>query len=167
MARSSPAHLSDTQTPRLAVAPGSLCVYNEKDWYIPFMEEFEMTIHPIRLVGTGLLFLSTFISGFWLSRSGKPFNAIILTIHKLISLAAAVLLGIVIHQIVQVAPLSTIDLVAGVLTVSFFLDAVVSGALLSIGKPMPAAISMMHRISPFLTVFSTAATLYLLLSRKW
>ena len=126
-----------------------------------------MTIHPIRLVGPGVLFLFTFISGFWLSRSGKPFNVIILTIHKLISLAAAVLLGMVIYQIGQVAPLSTIDLIAVVVTVSFFFDAVVSGALLSIGRPMPAAISMMHRITPFLTVLSAAVTLYLLLSRQW
>jgi hypothetical protein len=48
----------------------------------------------------------------------------------------------------------------------FFLDAVVSGGLLSIGKPMPVAISTMHRITPYLTLFSAAATLYLLLSRR-
>jgi len=120
----------------------------------------------MRIVGSGLLFLFTFISGFWLSRSGKPFNVIILTIHKLISLAAAVLLGIVIYRINQVAPLRTIELAAGVVTGLFFLDAVVSGGLLSIGNPVPAAISTMHRITPFLTVLSAAVTLYLLLSRQ-
>ena len=121
-----------------------------------------MSTYQIRIVGTGLLFLFTFVSGFWLSRSGKPFNVIVLTIHKLISLAAAVLLGITIYQINQVAALSTIELTAGVVTGLFFLDAIVSGGLLSIGKPMPAAISTMHRVTPFLTVVSTAVTLYLL-----
>ena len=124
-----------------------------------------MITNQMPIVATGLLFLFTFISGYWLSRSGKPFNGIVLTIHKLISLAAAALLGIVIYRINQVAPLRTVELAAGVVTGSFFLDAVVSGGLLSIGKPMPAAILAMHRIAPFLTVLSAAVTLYLLLGR--
>jgi hypothetical protein len=125
-----------------------------------------MSINPMPIAGTGFLFLFTFISGFWLSRSGKPFSVIILTIHKLISLAAAVLLGIVIYRINQVVPLRTIELAAGVVTGLFFLDAVVSGGLLSIGKPMPAVILTMHRITPYLTVFAGAVTLYLLLGRR-
>ena len=124
-----------------------------------------MSISQIPIVGSGFLFLFTFISGFWLSRSGKPFNGIVLTVHKLISLAAAVLLGIVIYRISQVAPLRPIELAAGVITGSFFLDAVVSGGLLSIGKPMPGVILTMHRITPYLTVVSAAVTLYLLLGR--
>jgi hypothetical protein len=125
-----------------------------------------MSINPIQIAGTGLLFLLTFISGFWLSRPGKPFNAVVLTVHKLISLAAAILLGIVIHQINQVAPLRTIELAAGVITGLFFLGAVVSGGLLSTDKPTPVAILAMHRITPFLTVFSAALTLYLLVIRR-
>lgn len=42
------------------------------------------------VVGTGLLFLFIFLSGFWLSHSGKPYNTLIFTIHKLIGLAAGV-----------------------------------------------------------------------------
>jgi hypothetical protein len=48
----------------------------------------------------------------------------------------------------------------------FFLGTIITGGLLSTGKPMPAAILTIHQITPFLTVFSTAVTLYLLLSRK-
>ena len=124
-----------------------------------------MITNQMPIVATGLLFLLTFISGYWLSRSGKPFNGIVLTVHKLISLAAAALLGIVIYRNHQVAPLRTVELAAVVVTGSFFLDAVVSGGLLSIDKPMPAAILAMHRITPYLTVFSAAVTLYLLLGR--
>jgi hypothetical protein len=65
-----------------------------------------------------------------------------------------------------VATLSTIELTAGVVTGLFFLSTIVSGGLLSTGKPMPAVILTMHQITPFLTVFSAAVTLYLLLSRK-
>lgn len=77
-----------------------------------------------------------------------------MTIHKLISLAAAVFLVITIYQINQVAILSAIELTAGVVT-----------GLLRTDKPMPAAILTIHQITPFLAALSTAATLYLLLSR--
>jgi len=117
------------------------------------------------VVGAGLFFLFIILSGIWLSRSGKPLNGIILTIHKLISLAAVVFLAITIYQMNQAAGLSAIGFIAGVVTGLFFLGAIITGGLLSTGKPMPAAILTMHQIAPFLTVLSTAATLYLLLSR--
>jgi len=125
-----------------------------------------MGTNQLRVVGAGLFYLFIFLSGIWLSHSGKPLNVIILTIHKLISLAAAVFLVMTIYQTNQVAKLGAIELIAVVVTGLLFLGTVVSGGLLSTGKPMPAAILRMHQITPFLTVFSTAVTLYLLLSRK-
>jgi hypothetical protein len=119
----------------------------------------------LRVVSAGLFFLFIFLSGIWLSRSGKPLNGMILTIHKLISLAAVVFLIITIYRINQVATLSAMGLTAGVVTGLFFLGTIIAGGLLSTGKPTPAAILTMHQITPFLTVFSTAVTLYLVLSR--
>jgi len=120
----------------------------------------------LRVVGAGLFYLFIFLSGYWLSHSGKPFNVIILTIHKLISLAAVVFLVITIYQINHVAKLGAIEWIASVVTGLFFLGTIITGGLLSTGKPTPAAILTMHQITPFLTVLSTAVTLYLLLSRK-
>jgi hypothetical protein len=48
----------------------------------------------------------------------------------------------------------------------FFLSTIVSGGLVSIDKPMPAPISIMHKLFPYLTVLSTAVTLYLVLGRR-
>ena len=112
--------------------------------------------------GAGLFFVFIFLSGVWLSRSGKPLNGIILTIHKLISLAAIVFLVITIYQVNQAADLSALGLIAGVVTGLFFIGTIITGGLLSTGKPMPAAILAAHQAAPFLTVLSTAATLYLL-----
>lgn len=120
-----------------------------------------------RVVGAGLFFLFIFLSGFWLSNSGKPLNVIILTIHKLVSLAAIVFLVITISQINRVATLSTIQLTASVITGLFFLGTVITGGLLSTDKPMPAVILTMHQIIPLLTLLSTAVTLCLLLGRNW
>ena len=123
-----------------------------------------MSTDHIRIAVTGSLFLFIFASGVWLTKSGKPLNMIILTIHKLISLAAAVFLVITIYQINQVAKLGAIEVSAGVVTGLLFLGTGICGGLLSTGKPTPAAILTMHRTTPFLTALSTAATLYLLLS---
>lgn len=116
----------------------------------------------LRIAGTGLFFLVIFLSGFWLSKSGKPFNAVILSVHKLVSVAAIVLLAVTIYQVNRVAELSGTEVIVSVVTGLLFLVTIISGGLLSISKPMPAAILVMHRITPFLTVLSTAVTLYLL-----
>ena len=121
-----------------------------------------MGLDQTRIIGTGLLYLFIFISGFWLSKSGKPYSGIVLTIHKLISLAAVVFLVITIHRINQVAKLSAIELTAGVVTGLFFLGTIITGGLLSVDKPMPVVVLRMHQITPFLAVLSTAVTLYLL-----
>ena len=120
----------------------------------------------LRVVGAGLFFLFIFLSGFWLSRSGKPHSVIILTIHKLIGLAAGVFLVMTVYPIHQVAPLSPVEITAIVVTVLFFAGNVATGGLLSTDKTMPAVILGLHQITPYLTVLSTAVTLYLLLSRK-
>ncbi len=125
-----------------------------------------MSTNQLRVVGAGLFYLFIFLSGIWLSHSGKPLNVIILTIHKLISLAAVVFLVMTIYRINQVAKLSAIELIAVVVTGLLFLGTVISGGLLSTDKPMPAAILTMHQITPFLTVLSTAVTIYLLASAK-
>jgi hypothetical protein len=125
-----------------------------------------MSKTQLRVVGAGLFFLFIFLSGFWLSNSGKPLNGIILTIHILISLAAVVFLVVIIYQINHVAKLGAIEWIASVVTGLFFLGTIITGGLLSTGKLMPTAILTMHQITPFLTVLSNAVTLYLLLSRK-
>lgn len=125
-----------------------------------------MSAIQLRVAGTGLSFLAVLLSGFWLSRSGKPLNVVILTVHKLVSLTTIAFLVAIIAQAYRVAPLGTIELTASVITGVFFLGTILSGGLLSTGKPIPAIVLRMHQILPFLTLFSTAVTLYLLLNRK-
>jgi hypothetical protein len=118
------------------------------------------------VIGAGLFYLFIFVSGFWLGRSGKPYNGIVFNIHKLIAVLAVVFLVITMCQISQVARLSAMELTTGVVTGVFFLGAIISGGVLSISKSIPAAILTMHQITVFLTALSTAATFYLLLTRK-
>jgi hypothetical protein len=112
-----------------------------------------------------VFYLFIFLSGFWLSHSGRPYSVIILTIHKLIALAAVVWLGITVYQVNQAAKLSALESLAVVVTGLFFLGTIVSGGLLSTDKTMPGVILRLHQITPYLTVLSTTATLYLLSRR--
>jgi hypothetical protein len=124
-----------------------------------------MSTVRFRVVIVGLSFLFIFLSGFWLSRTGKPYNGLIFTIHKLVGLAMGVFLIMTIKQVHQVAPLGPVEITAIVVTALFFAATVTMGSLLSIGKPMPTVISMMNKLFPYPTVLSTVVTLYLL-SRK-
>lgn len=117
-----------------------------------------------KIVGTGLLFLFVFLSGIWLNNSGKPINTISLTIHKLIGLATAIFIGVTVYQINQAAKLSAAALIATVITAVLFLVTIIAGGLLSTGKPVVMAILAAHRVGPFLTVLSAAATMYLLVN---
>jgi hypothetical protein len=123
-------------------------------------------MNAVSIIGAGSFFVVIFVSGYWLSRSGKPYNVIVLTVHKLISLAAVVLLVIAMAQAQRVATLSAMELVAGVVTGLFFLGLMATGGLLSSDKQMPAVVLRLHRIAPYLTVLAAAATLYLLQSRR-
>lgn len=120
----------------------------------------------ISIVVAGLVFIVIFASGYWLSRAGKPYSVIVLTVHKLISLAAVVFLVVAMIQANRVAALSALELIAGVVTGLFFLALMATGGLLSTDKQMPVVVLRLHQIAPYLTVLAAAVTLYLLRSRR-
>lgn len=120
-----------------------------------------------KLIIAGVFFVFIFFSGFWLSRAKKPYNPFKLNLHKLIGLAAAVFLGVVINQVHQLTPLRPIEVASVAVNAFLFVITVVSGCLVSIDKPMPAAIAVLHKVMPYLATLSTAVTLYLLLSHSY
>jgi hypothetical protein len=118
-----------------------------------------------RIIGTGVLFLLVFLSGVWLNNSGKPIGVVILTIHKLIGLAALIFIGATIYQLNQAAQLTALESGAAAITGLLFVVTIITGGLLSTGQPVTAAILTLHRIGPVLTMLSTVTTLYLLANR--
>ena len=114
----------------------------------------------------GIFFGLILLSGLWLKRSGKPYSVIVLTIHKLISLAAVGFLARAVVQMNRTAPLGATGLALAVATGVMFLTTIVTGGLVSIDRPVPAAVKTLHRVTPILTALSTALTLILLLHRR-
>jgi len=122
-----------------------------------------MTALASRIIGARVLFVFVFLSGFWLNRSGRPINAIILTVHKLIALGTLIFIGVTIYQVSQVASLSTAAVAATAFTGISFVATIITGGLLSLAKPV-SALSIVHKVGPVLTVFSAAVTMYFLVS---
>jgi hypothetical protein len=125
-----------------------------------------MTTNQLRIVGAGAFFLFIFLTGFGLNRTGKPYNGLLFNLHKLIGLGALIALILTANQIHKTAGLGPGSIAAVVITILFFVTTIIAGGLTSLAQPMPAAVTRLHKIFPYLIVLSSAATLYLLLNRK-
>ena len=115
-----------------------------------------------KFVIPGLLFILTLVFGFWLSRSGKPYNGLIFNIHKLIALAAVIVAAIQTFNALKIGErqpiLIVLVIVIGVCAVALF----VTGALMSANKATGRATLTIHRIAPLLAVLAALGALYLL-----
>jgi hypothetical protein len=121
-----------------------------------------MNLMQSQLANAGLFFLFIFLSGFWLNRRGRPYGVIIVTVHKLIGLAAGIYLGLIVYRIYKVTPLSTAQIATVVVTVLFFAVNVATGSLLSTNKAMPGVVSLINKWFPYLTLVSTIFMIFLL-----
>jgi len=114
----------------------------------------------------GVLLVLIIVSGLWLSRTGRPLNGLILTVHKLIAVGGVALLVITLYRQHQAMPLTSIQLAVSVTTLVLFLALIATGGLLSTAKTWPALVLKIHQVVPTIVILSTAANLYLLHARK-
>ncbi|HZW02821.1 MAG TPA: hypothetical protein VFF68_02745 [Anaerolineaceae bacterium] len=117
-----------------------------------------------RFVGTGAFFLLIFLTGFWLSRSGKPYSTALFSAHKLIALAAVAFLVVMIVRLNRSAPLQPAQIAAIAVTAVCLLATIITGGMANL--PAPAIVRSIHHVTPFLSLLSTAVTLYLLFARS-
>jgi len=111
---------------------------------------------------SGIFFAMTIIIGIWLSRSGKPYNTAILTIHKLIALAAIViacLLFVNIYKIVETGTfLIAFTCGAGISVLALL----ATGAVMSIKKTSTTLLRVLHITATVLAIGFTSVILYLI-----
>ena len=115
-----------------------------------------------KIIIIGIFFLFVFVFGFWLSRSGKPYNGLIFNAHKLIGLAMGVFLIVTVYRAHQTLGLTTGEIIAVAVTVLLFVITVAAGGILSAKETVPLAVTALHKIFPYLALLSTGATLFLL-----
>ena len=90
-----------------------------------------MTTVQVRLIETGLFLLLMFLSGFWLSRAGKPYPGGKFNLHKFIGLGTGAFLIVMVYRAQQAAPLSAVQVTAVAITVLLFIINVIAGGLVS------------------------------------
>ena len=121
----------------------------------------------------GLFLLFILLSGFWVSRSGKPYKIFPFNIHKFIGLGLGVFLIKMVYEKQQLFTLEANQISAIILTLILFILIVIAGGLLSvqakgglkqISEPLWVGITRLHKFFPYLIVLSTAFTLYQLFS---
>jgi hypothetical protein len=116
------------------------------------------------IISTALFFLIIFSFGYWLTGIGKPYKGVTMNVHKLVALAALAYLIVVMVQVNKVTPLNTVQWIVCGLTALFFIGAIVTGGLVSLARTMPKYVTLLHKLFPWFTLFSTIAALYLLLA---
>lgn len=115
-----------------------------------------------RILVIVILFVAKLILGIWLTLAGKPYNGLLLTVHKLIALATVIFIGVTVYSLRTGVRLNTVELIAVITTGVLFFAAIISGGLSTTDKLAYPAIVLIHRITTFLSIVATAATLYLL-----
>ena len=119
-----------------------------------------------KFVIAGIFLVLIIVSGLWLSRTGRPLNVLILTVHKLIAVAGVALLVITLYRLNQTAPLSPVEI--GHERGHHFVVRCVDryGRVTVHCQSLAGNCLRIHQIVPTLVILSTAANLYLLLGRK-
>ena len=119
-----------------------------------------------KFLAPAILFLLTLAFGVWLSLAGKPYNAILFNIHKLIALAAVLVAAIQLYRLLKGTALPVLPIVlivaAGLCVLALFF----TGAMLSAGKLDYPAMLAIHRTAIILVVIIIAGSAYLFTGRK-
>jgi hypothetical protein len=113
-------------------------------------------------VVTVILFVGILSSGFFLTRMGRPYSTVLLTVHKLVSLAVVGHLGWTVIKANQVTQLAALPVWLAGLTVLLFLALIATGGILSASATPPVWVRYGHHLLPYLVLLSSAGTLFIL-----
>lgn len=130
------------------------------------MNTLAATFSSSKIAYGGLGFVLALISGFILSRSGRPLNSTLFTVHKLIAVGTVILIGVGIRNLTKAVAGPGPSPIFIVITGLFFLALIVSGALLSFDKLAVLAVLRIHQIMPPLALALAAITIYRLVGSK-
>lgn len=112
-----------------------------------------------RFVALGLLLAAVAATGLRMRLKGKPHNAALSALHKLISLGVGIWLIVL---TVRQAPLSGAQWAVVVGVGLLYAGDAATGALLSGEKEMPRILSLLHKILPALTLVMSGLLVFVL-----
>ena len=113
------------------------------------------------LISAGL-FIPTVVTGYSMRGSnGKP-NDGLLAIHKLSAVSNLILLDTTVLKKRKTTSLSWLESVVAITMNVSFAATIATGSMQSIDRTVPAWVNTSHQITPWVTILSTGALLYLL-----
>jgi len=117
-----------------------------------------------KLIGAGILFLFTLISGVILHHSSRPLSIGLVTVHKLIAVGTAVLVGMAVNQLYKTVD-GKVFIEIGLMVISalLLLALIATGALLTREEmQLPEFVLNIHKVAPLLALISSTLTIFLL-----
>jgi len=117
-----------------------------------------------KLVVAGILFLFTLISGVILHHSSRPLSIGLVTVHKLIAVGTAVLVGMVVNKLYKTVD-GKVFIEIGLMVISalLLLTLIATGALLTREElQLPDLVLNIHNVAPLLALISSTLTIFLL-----
>ncbi len=115
-----------------------------------------------RFVIAGIVFILTLVFGFWLSRSGRPYNGLLFNIHKLIALAAVIVTVVQLVGVLKGTDLPVLSIALLALAALCAVGLFVSGALMSAGKLDHALLHTIHSVALAALVIALPSAIFLL-----
>jgi hypothetical protein len=133
--------------------------------YKAITKELNMDIAS-RFITPGIIFILTLIFGVWLSLVGKPYNGILINIHKLIALAGVIIIALRLSRMLKQADLQVLVIllviVVGLCVIALF----ATGAIMAMGKLNHSIMLAIHNIALILMPVAMVVIVYLLAGRK-
>jgi len=122
----------------------------------------------------GLPVLITVVSGFVISNLEKPLSSPLFTVHKLVAIGTAILIGRGVYLLFKAGDLSALALIVFAITGLLFVALIVSGSLLSLVAGTEVTLSaatlqiaqQIHQIVPLLVLAASALSIYVLASHQ-
>ena len=106
---------------------------------------------------TGLLsiilaFLVSVLSGIFISKRSKPYNTLLLTIHKICSMLAEILISIKIFNNMESSGFQYIQVISFIAAIIIFIVPIITGSLLTIEKYNSTKMIISHKLSSIIAV---------------
>ncbi len=124
-------------------------------------EGLKMKMKTRTIVSAGL-FIPTIATGYLMRGSNGNPNDGLLTVHKLSTVSNLVVLDATVLKKRKTASLSMIESIVAITMNISFVATITTGGLQSVNKTMPGWVHTTHKITPWITVLSSGALLYLL-----
>ena len=124
-----------------------------------------MSAIQLRAIGLILCAAVVFGTGGWLTSAGRPYGVALQTVHKLVALAAVIVIAVTVYDPMRVGAVSAgesiVIWVAGLLVIASF----ASGAVVSASDSAPFWVLRLHRVAPWFAGVLAAVGVYITAGR--